>query len=141
MLKILVSTVILVNKKNEILMEKHHKYKHLQHLWQFPGGKVEPNELIKSAAVRELKEELGISITEKSLNPIGFEDYFLDNKHYVIFYFLCKNWNSAIKNKEHQLLKWFLLEEIKIENIIEYNYNIFQQLLEMLENNNKKLAK
>lgn len=133
MLKILVSTVILVNKDKEILMEKHSKYNHLKGFWQFPGGKVESNELIKLAAVREIKEELDISIKAESLEPISFEDYYLENKHYLIFYFLCKNWNGNITNKEKQLLKWFRAEEVKIESIIEYNHNIFQQLLCILE--------
>ena len=32
--------------------------------WEFPGGKVEPNETSRQAIVREIKEELEVSITE-----------------------------------------------------------------------------
>ncbi|MEG2247242.1 MAG: (deoxy)nucleoside triphosphate pyrophosphohydrolase, partial [Peptostreptococcaceae bacterium] len=45
----------------------------LPNYWEFPGGKIEPNETIKQAIEREIQEELSCTIE--------FENIFNDNTH------------------------------------------------------------
>ena len=54
---------ILRNTKNEVLLGKRTKGSHMGY-WEFPGGKIEPNETPEEALFRELQEELGIEIGE-----------------------------------------------------------------------------
>jgi 8-oxo-dGTP diphosphatase len=49
-----------------LLVRKRHTTIFMQ-----PGGKIDPGETIQSALVRELKEELGISVDIQSLVPLG----------------------------------------------------------------------
>jgi len=51
---------LLRNKQGLILLTQRRKGVHLELLWEFPGGKVEASEDLKTALARELLEELGI---------------------------------------------------------------------------------
>ena len=43
--------------------------------WEFPGGKVEPNETSRQAIVREIKEELDTTIQVQEYFDTGEYDY------------------------------------------------------------------
>ena len=47
---------------NSLLVCQRPRHKRHGGLWEFPGGKVEPNESDESAARRELAEELGVHV-------------------------------------------------------------------------------
>lgn len=55
------SALILENEKGEILLTKR-KYPPKKGFWDLPGGFVEQNETIEEFLIREIKEELGITI-------------------------------------------------------------------------------
>ena len=46
--------------RDRFLIARRPPGKHLEHLWEFPGGKMEGHELPWRALVRELEEEIGI---------------------------------------------------------------------------------
>ncbi len=78
--------------------------------WEFPGGKVEPNETSEECLIREIKEELGIEIEiEKSLTA--------HTHHYPsvtirLIPFVCKHISGNITLKEHANLKWLNANEL-----------------------------
>lgn len=71
-------------------------------LWEFPGGKVNPNETYFEAICREIKEELGIIITPK--NEIMRYEY--DEYNLIFIECLLKNKTINIKLNEHLDYKW-----------------------------------
>lgn len=53
-----------IRQNGRILLAKRAKHKHQGGLWEFPGGKIEPQETPLAALKRELKEELAIEVTK-----------------------------------------------------------------------------
>ena len=52
----------LVFRDGKLLITQRHPDAHLGGLWEFPGGKREPDETFEACLARELREELGIEI-------------------------------------------------------------------------------
>jgi A/G-specific adenine glycosylase len=57
-----VVAVAVIFKRGRILIDKRKPEGLLGGLWEFPGGKKQPGETLEQAAVREVREELGIEI-------------------------------------------------------------------------------
>ena len=57
----------LVFQGGRLLITQRPLDKHLGGLWEFPGGKLEPEESFQECLVRELKEELGIEVLVGSM--------------------------------------------------------------------------
>ncbi len=52
----------MIEHEGRFLITQRHKQSHLGHLWEFPGGKVEPGESLEQCAVRECLEEIGVRV-------------------------------------------------------------------------------
>jgi len=53
----------LVFRDGKLLIAQRHADAHLGGMWEFPGGKREPNETFEACLTRELREELGVEVT------------------------------------------------------------------------------
>ena len=81
-------------------------YGDMQGLWEFPGGKVEPGERPEAALIRELKEELGIDVTEACLAPFVFASHAYESFHLLMPLYLCRRWSGTVVAREHAALAW-----------------------------------
>ncbi len=73
--------VWLQNSKGEMLITQRHPNKKAGGLWEFVGGGVLAGETTAQASVREVKEELGITINDCELSLIHIyrqKNYFMD---------------------------------------------------------------
>ena len=62
-----VVAAIIPNNQQEVFVTQRPQGNPLAGLWEFPGGKIEPNETAFQALVRECQEELDITITQARL--------------------------------------------------------------------------
>ena len=103
---VFVSAVALVDADHRVLIAQRPEGKSMAGLWEFPGGKVEAGETPEMALVRELKEELGIDITESCLAPFTFASFTYDDFHLMRPLYLCRVWKGDITPMENQQVKW-----------------------------------
>lgn len=105
---VLVAAVALVDPDNRVLIAQRPEGKPMAGLWEFPGGKVQAGETPEAALIRELKEELGIDVTESCLGPFTFASHAYEDFHLLMPLFLCRKWHGIVRGLEGQVLKWVL---------------------------------
>ncbi|MGO4736133.1 (deoxy)nucleoside triphosphate pyrophosphohydrolase [Bosea sp. 2KB_26] len=103
---LLVVACALIDSDNRVLVTQRPEGKSLAGLWEFPGGKLEANERPEPALIRELSEELGISVKEDCLAPLTFASYAYPEFHLLMPLYICRRWEGAVVSAEGQALKW-----------------------------------
>jgi 8-oxo-dGTP diphosphatase len=91
------------------LMHKRPANKQHGGLWEFPGGKVESDEVPEIALIREIKEELGIAIASADLTPAAFaqSDGEGDQSQIVILLYTLLRWVGEPQALEGGEVDWF----------------------------------
>jgi 8-oxo-dGTP diphosphatase len=103
---LLVVACALIDPDNRILVTQRPEGKSLAGLWEFPGGKLEPGERPEPALIRELSEELGITVKEDCLAPLTFASYAYPEFHLLMPLYICRRWQGTVASRERQALKW-----------------------------------
>ena len=116
---------------NKVLLRKHEKYG----IWLSVGGHIELDEDPNQAAIREVKEEVGLDIKLHSRNQLLNEGFYLElippefmnrhkisdiHEHITLVYFAKSNTDvlNIPGGEEKAECKWFSLEELDLP---EYN--------------------
>lgn len=91
------------------LMHRRPEGKHHAGLWEFPGGKVEPDEMPVESLIRELAEELGIVVQTKDCVPVGFAEggSAKDGGALVILLYTLREWQGDPQALEGGAVGWF----------------------------------
>jgi 8-oxo-dGTP diphosphatase len=93
-----------VNGQLEVLFAQRPQGKVYAGYWEFPGGKVEPNETIEAAAIREIHEELGIDIVR--VTPWSLQRFSYPHAHVELHFVRTREWSGTPASKENQAFSW-----------------------------------
>lgn len=103
---VLVSACALLDADNRVLIAQRPEGKAMAGLWEFPGGKVEAGERPEDTLIRELHEELGISVKKECLAPLTFASHAYEDFHLLMPLFVCRRWSGTVTGREGQEIKW-----------------------------------
>jgi 8-oxo-dGTP diphosphatase len=106
---------VIIENDRVVLVKRAHPP--LQAEWSIPGGVLEVGELLREAAVREAREETGLTIEPAEL--LGVYDRILRNAeqcvqyHYVLIDFLCRRVAGELSaSSDAAEVQWFTREEL-----------------------------
>jgi 8-oxo-dGTP diphosphatase len=103
---VLVAACALVDTDGRVLLAQRPEGKPMAGLWEFPGGKIEHGERPEETLIRELKEELGITVREDCLAPLTFASHSYPDFHLLMPLYVCRRWEGIIAPTEGQHITW-----------------------------------
>lgn len=118
-------------KNNNILLLRRKNTGFMDGMYGLPAGHIEENEPLREGTCREIREEVGVSLTPNDITLVHImhrkgADIRLD------FFFMINQWSTEPTNCEVNLcddLQWFPLNSLP-ENTIPYIRTAIQQVVE-----------
>jgi 8-oxo-dGTP diphosphatase len=92
--------------------------------WDLPGGHIEPKETAQAALVRELREELGITLME----PLGHHSFSRTTEAFEMWVWITSQWTSSPSNcapHEHNEIGWFTPEDVLSLELADPGYRLW----------------
>ena len=111
---------VLICKGDKALLVKHGEAaSHEIGVYGWPGGRLDPGETLKAAAVRELFEETGLITTEDDLEEsnldLGIVSIKRKNGEVLQFsgmLFLCKKYSGELHGSDETIPEWVAIEDL-----------------------------
>ena len=110
MKQIEVAVAILLNREQSVLTSWRQPHQHQGGLWEFPGGKREPDETLLDALKREINEELGVVIEQAE--PFVRIDHDYGDKWVSLDVWLVSDFRGEPSGSEGQPLRWQAIHEL-----------------------------
>ena len=99
----------IIHDKGKILATQR-GYGEFKDGWEFPGGKMQPGETAEAAVVREIQEELRVTIVPEKLLTTVECDY--PAFHLTMHCFFSTIREGTIELVEHEAMKWLDVSEL-----------------------------
>ncbi|WP_319500854.1 (deoxy)nucleoside triphosphate pyrophosphohydrolase [uncultured Draconibacterium sp.] len=124
-------TCAIIIDKGKILVAQNNKSSDHPLQWEFPGGKVKSGETEKECIVREIEEELNLTVeVEEALIPVEY-DYKI--KAIRLIPFVCSLASGEVKLNDHNAVKWVTIDELDELDLAEAD----KVLIQMNENRDR----
>jgi 8-oxo-dGTP diphosphatase len=102
-----------IERDDHFLLTRRQAGVHLEGMWEFPGGKIDPGERPEQTLIRELREEIGITVKEACLAPLTFASYAYEDFHLLMPLYICRRWDGMVTAREGQNLAWVRANKLR----------------------------
>jgi mutator protein MutT len=123
-----IGVAVIRNKQGQILIDRRLAKGEMAGLWEFPGGKIEPNETVEECIKREISEELAIEVEVGDCLVTIDRTY--SNFEVTLFVHHCQYLSGEPQPIECQEIRWVTLAEISNYTFPEAN----TQIITILQN-------
>lgn len=123
-----ISVGIIRNPQGEIFITQRAADAHMANKLEFPGGKIEAGESAEQALVRELQEEVGITVSSSSL--FDKLEYQFPDRHITLWFWLVEEWSGEPWGKEGQPGQWIAQRALDSEAFPPANEPIITKLVQ-----------
>ncbi|KAG0039948.1 hypothetical protein BGZ82_006061 [Podila clonocystis] len=119
--KKVLTLVMVIDKDNHKILLGYKKRGFGAHLWNGFGGKVEPGETVRQGALRELKEEAGITVDDHKLQKAGILLFVFENDPVGLETHIYKahEYHGQICECDEMRPQWFDIKDIPYEQMWE----------------------
>lgn len=121
-----VSAAVLQRADGTFLLAQRPPGKIWSGYWEFPGGKIEPGESAHAALVRELQEELGITV--KTAYPWLTRVFSYPHATVRLNFFRVTAWSGKLHPHEGQQFSWQHAHAVSVSPILPANAPILRAL-------------
>lgn len=108
-----VAAAILIDDRDRVLLCQRPQGKPWAGYWEFPGGKLHAGEPPEQALIRELHEELGITVAPDALAPWTFASHPYPDFHLLMVLYSCRTWDGEVQSLEGQAMQWCNVDDLK----------------------------
>jgi 8-oxo-dGTP diphosphatase len=117
----------LIFHDGKLLITRRHSDAHLGGLWEFPGGKREPDETFEQCLAREIREELGVEIYVGKLFESVTHAY--PEKTVHLKFFVCRLKHGEPRRLGCAAFKWISAAELDHYSFPAADAQLLQKLL------------
>lgn len=97
---------MLIDPAGRVLLAQRPPGKHLAGMWEFPGGKLDRDELPIAGLARELREELDIQIEPTCATPLVQVPWRYGERALLLDAWCVRRWQGTPRSMEMQALQW-----------------------------------
>ena len=107
----------LYDRNGRVLIAERPPGKHMAGRWEFPGGKVAQGESEEQALARELREELGVEVTES--RPLMRLSHEYEDRVVELSMWVVRQFSGEARGLDGQGLKWVPPARLTDEDLLE----------------------